>query len=343
MTKKTKKNSAMKKLIPAIGMLAVSGMMLASSTYAWFTMNKEVTVTGMQVHTTVDSNLQIAETNLEANYQNSLTQNRQALLEPASSINGIDYYWTAVSNVQGNGDAIAETYTKYNESTAVAQAAAGKTAYDAAFSTNYGKTVAEGATLDYTNVAYGYIDYTFYLKAVNTDAAQAKDIVLSELTFKYNNGTVSDKAWRVALISHAAVKDTAYDTAFASGDVVSIFTLNGADTNNQTSNNYAVGLASTEGASPAVQALSYGNGKSAYNQSGTVGSVSAGATAYYKVDVRLWLEGEDKDCTTSTYATLKENYTLDLKFCFDDSHSAVSYIQTPAAAGGNDGGDQQQP
>ena len=36
------KNSAAKKIIPAVGMLALSATMLSTSTYAWFTMNKEV-------------------------------------------------------------------------------------------------------------------------------------------------------------------------------------------------------------------------------------------------------------------------------------------------------------
>jgi hypothetical protein len=52
MTKKNdnnKNNSAARKLIPAIGMLTVSAMMLSSSTYAWFSMNKDVTVTGLQL------------------------------------------------------------------------------------------------------------------------------------------------------------------------------------------------------------------------------------------------------------------------------------------------------
>jgi hypothetical protein len=48
MTKK-KNSSPMKKLIPAAGMLMVSAMMLASSTYAWFSMNKTVGVTGLSL------------------------------------------------------------------------------------------------------------------------------------------------------------------------------------------------------------------------------------------------------------------------------------------------------
>ena len=342
-TNAKRKNSAVKKLIPAAGMLALSASMLATSTYAWFTMNKEVTVTGMKIHTVVDSNLLISETNSEASFTNSLTEGREALLEPVSSNNAINFFYTATNNVLGNGDAIAETYTAYNESTAYTSAHtnAGKTAVDTAFNTNYGKTGISAATVGtYENVAYGYLDYTFYLKAVNSDASNAQNIVLNDLTLKYNNGNVAEKAWRAALIVHSASKDTAYDTAWASSDVVSIFTLNGANQNNQTSSNYAVGAATGQEENPSVKALSYGTNATAYNQNGVVGEVAAGATGYYKVTVRLWLEGEDKDCTTSTFATLKSDYTLDLKFCFGDGHSAATYINTPAAQqqGGGNGG-----
>jgi len=49
MTKKNNANSARRKLIPAVGMLVASAMMLSSSTYAWFSMNDTVTATGMTV------------------------------------------------------------------------------------------------------------------------------------------------------------------------------------------------------------------------------------------------------------------------------------------------------
>jgi hypothetical protein len=60
MTQKTKKNSAAKKLVPAAGMLAVSAMMLASSTYAWFTMAREVEVNNIKMTATVPEDIQIS-------------------------------------------------------------------------------------------------------------------------------------------------------------------------------------------------------------------------------------------------------------------------------------------
>ena len=60
-TEKTKsKSSAKKKLIPATSMLLVSATMLASSTYAWFTMSREVEVQNIQMVATTPEDIQIS-------------------------------------------------------------------------------------------------------------------------------------------------------------------------------------------------------------------------------------------------------------------------------------------
>jgi hypothetical protein len=58
--KKKMNNSAAKKLVPAAGMLGVSAMMLATSTYAWFTMSREVEVNNIQMTATVPEDIQIS-------------------------------------------------------------------------------------------------------------------------------------------------------------------------------------------------------------------------------------------------------------------------------------------
>ncbi|MGN0578077.1 MAG: hypothetical protein ACI4J4_05615 [Ruminiclostridium sp.] len=55
-----RKNSALKKLIPAVAMLATSAVMLSTATYAWFTMNKEVKMTGLNMTATVGEGIEIA-------------------------------------------------------------------------------------------------------------------------------------------------------------------------------------------------------------------------------------------------------------------------------------------
>jgi len=55
-----KKGSNAKKIIPAVGMLSVSAVMLASSTFAWFTMSREVEVSNIQMSATVPEDIQIS-------------------------------------------------------------------------------------------------------------------------------------------------------------------------------------------------------------------------------------------------------------------------------------------
>jgi hypothetical protein len=57
---KKKKSSVTRKVVPAAGMLAISAAMLASSTYAWFTMSREVEVQNIQMTATTPEDIQIS-------------------------------------------------------------------------------------------------------------------------------------------------------------------------------------------------------------------------------------------------------------------------------------------
>ena len=303
-----------KVIIPALAVLLLSTAASVTGTVAWFSMNNTVTVTGMTVTTKVSSSLLIAETNADANYGSSISQTVNGVLEPASSLDAIGFYWTAGTNVAANGDAKTETYFQYNEDTALENTSAKKENYDNEFVAGYGVT----GTVTVDNVCYGYVDYAFYLKATNSDTVNNKDINLTKLALKYNNLAVgaNDTSWRVGLIVQDAVANTATSTAPTSANVKSIFTLPGAS--NFTSNS-AVG-------SSGVATLNYGSSISAYNQAGTVATLAAGASGYFKVTVRLWLEGEDTHCTNDTYATLTNAWSLDLGFEFATDTAAVTNI-----------------
>jgi len=60
MKKVNTKPSAKKKLIPAAGSLLISAAMLSTSTYAWFTMSREVEVRNIKMTATVPEDLQIS-------------------------------------------------------------------------------------------------------------------------------------------------------------------------------------------------------------------------------------------------------------------------------------------
>lgn len=70
MTKNNNKGSAKKKLLPAAAMLTTSAVMLSTATYAWFTMSREVEVTGINMTATVPEDLQISLGQLGKDYGN---------------------------------------------------------------------------------------------------------------------------------------------------------------------------------------------------------------------------------------------------------------------------------
>lgn len=282
-----------KVIIPALGLLVLSTAASVTGTVAWFSMNSKVSVTGMTVTTKVSNNIQIAPVNTgdlnngnnEASYAYSLNQTVTALLEPVSSINGVGFWYTSTTNVAANGDAKGDTYVAYDP------------ADTSDFDTNYN-----------TSGAVGYADYSFYIKATNSDGA-ARAIYMSRCNLLYNGSALAntDRAWRVAMFVQSASQNTAQTTALAATDVVSILTP--ASAVNFTSTDYAVSAAN------AVSDLAYGTGSAitAYNQAAIINSsVASGATVYHKVTLRLWLEGEDNSCNNDTYAQLTQAYSFDL-------------------------------
>ena len=114
-----KKNSAKRKLIPAAAMLCISAAMLATSTYAWFTMNREVTATGMKVQAKAEGGLLI--TNEKFNdWSNSATAlyNSTAKLIPTSTANATDWYHSTSDRFDNaNASQAAEKYVKVSVDT----------------------------------------------------------------------------------------------------------------------------------------------------------------------------------------------------------------------------------
>jgi hypothetical protein len=313
--------------------------MLGTSTYAWFTMNKEVQVTGMEVKTKVGSNLLISTTNMDADYTSkTLIQTRKALLEPVSTINGTTSSFFYTVNAKANGDAVAEVYTPYSETTNLQNDVAGKYAYDKAFNAAYklGSTTSgsegsfEASNVKMTDAvdgaAYGYVDYTFYLKATTNGNASttAQKLIMNKCDLDYNgdaldnSGAVGkeggpDLAWRVAVFADDITDAkpgngrTSDDVAAVAGNQKGLISLAGAE--NQTANQAVESASSAEG-TVVNAASSTGVILDTIDTNNTI--------KYYKVTVRLWLEGEDKTCTSETYAALTNKYSLDLGFELTD-------------------------
>ena len=337
-------------IVPALAVLLLSTAASVSGTVAWFSMNTAIKVDGMSVKTKVGSNLQIAQTNLEANYSNAdLTQSRAGILEPASTVDAANFYYT--TNANAFGDANADAYTTYNEDTAFANALANKDNYDNDFNEAYGfaeapAAAAANATINET-VCYGYIDYSFYLKTYFSSSGE--NICLSKCNMLYNNGVVdSGYSWRVALFSNPVNENTEQvdsATVAASGSLKSILDFESSKNWNEVTRTLLANEASTSGyfADPLLTQEPTGataDGKTYYyqasgqnttpnavsatntaptavsqaNVAAKVATSTAAGNARYKVVVRLWLEGEDVSCTVDTFAALTNLWTLDLEF-----------------------------
>lgn len=348
-------------VVPALAVLLLSTAASVTGTVAWFSTNNSVKVDGMTVTTKVSSNLLIAETNEEGNYNESITQSRSAVIEPASTINGKNFYYT--TSAKGDGDAKTDDYEEYSEATSQAHAAAGKSAYDATFNSAYGF-----APVSTSNVSYAYVDYSFYIKATSAQDDQVLYMSKCNLTYKNQAGNdyeavgAKDLAWRVGLLA----VDTTANTAANDSNLAlkTILGLDGAFNHNQKG-----AEVDTSGLTPNVDSVAsyyldpYGNqqasgtyqeGTKYYNapsatpqavkdedelanvtnpgaaaQAAT--DIDAGATRYTRIIVRLWLEGEDITCTSNTYADLTRDWKLTLEFKLGNADDGAA--QNPVLTG----------
>lgn len=330
-----KKKSTARKLLPAAGMLAVSASMLATSTYAWFTMNKEVQVNGLQMKTKVGSNLLISSDNVEANYSSDrVVFARQALLEPVSTVSGKtgSFFYTTDAKATGQkahaATATGFNYTAYDEDTALADADAltGKYYYDNDFNSTYTIPNTDQGSTTAFKTAYGYVDYVFYLKATGEAADQQLRMTQCDLNYTYPGNPAAepgdgDDAWRIAVFATDITANGGKGNTGAVGQIDPANVTSGSGTEDAktilqlpTSENWEANKAVASGT--ATGAVTYGTDAILAN------NINAGETKYYKVLVRVWLEGEDKSCNSATYAQLTDSWSIDLDFQLTSSDEA---------------------
>ena len=186
-----------KVIIPALGLLVLSTAASVTGTVAWFSANNKVTVSGMTVSTQVKGNLLIASSNTnDSGYSsNNYNQAVSGILEPASTIDGVSFYYTK-ENVSGTGATTAGTLQEYTT--------------QSAFATYYDIVGADA-----------YKDYEFYLKA--TSDSSNHNVIISKINLLYNGAAIgSEKAWRVAVFASAV--NAGASGSVAVGNLITIAT-----------------------------------------------------------------------------------------------------------------------
>lgn len=302
-----------KKLLSAVGMLTISATMLVTSTFAWFTMNKRAKVENLSLKATVSSNLLISPDNSsDATYNKELKKSVSALLAPSSTVNGTDYFYTLDAAADGHkakGPDDEYPFLRYTETKTldILDTYAEKDKYDPVFNLNYNISTANPQEVNEYKTAYGYVDYVMYLKATSTEENQK--IVMNKCNLLYKGDVLDDKAWRAAVF----VQETSAKTQPTSvGDLVSIIAPTGAK-------NHHEGLAADTTSS--IGDISKDNEEVVIDD-----SIASGESKYYKVVVRVWIEGEDTTCTTEVYGNRTDKYTLDLEYKIDKDIEGIKSI-----------------
>lgn len=307
-----KKAANRTKLFSAIGMFTVSAAMLASSTFAWFTMNKEVTVTGMEVKTTVGDSLLIANSTAGTGHANEDTFGKgtnfaiTGMLQPVSTVSAATnaFYYTYDAKADGS------------KATNTAQVA-----YEQLPATGEHKnqiSIDGGTSYGYV----GYVDYVVEIKAINSNSTATKQLRLTDLNLLYDGVVLQDHAYRVAIFQQdgdnsSNVIAPTYTEIAAGTAANKIFAYTGYDYFGTDVSAEGVYSTTAKGAmNPAVNAAG-----------GWTKNIPASSTNYTKLTVRLWLEGEDTDCYSSKFLSLTKEWTLDMKFELAETTDAA----TPAA------------
>lgn len=112
----------MKKIIPSICMLLVTAVLMGTSTYAWFSMNREVKATGMKVTASTSANLVITGT-AGANFSDvdsfivEWKDTTATVLAPVSSKDGKKFFTTAAAAEANTGFDVKDgaVFTKVND------------------------------------------------------------------------------------------------------------------------------------------------------------------------------------------------------------------------------------
>ena len=329
-----KKKKTNKKIASALAMLMLSAAMLGTSTYAWFTMNKDVTVKNMQVKAKAEGGLLINEIAAwnDANWDDEATANSQpgtALIPTSTTTGGV---WFHANSKKANDEAGAASGTAdsnltsagYEELSLDPKTTAASTGTQAENVIYY---VDGNSDNDYTggttDKAY-YVMYKYYLKASNDSGltlartANAQNVAISEVKATLPASATSadlDKALRVGV--KMGGKMYIYAPVYGSGATSDTYYACTSVTNTPAS-----------GTTPASQSITneavlpFATDAKTYTALTTLPGIKGYASGANQgkgeeVDIYIWFEGEDDYCQSDKITETLDDIVVDVKFSLE--------------------------
>lgn len=315
-TNEKKNTSAKKKLIPAVAMLTTSAVMLSTATYAWFTMSREVEVTGIKLTATTPQTIEISLG--QATTSNTLTHGVEATapnsddmwthtaatgsvyqdfgkLIPVSSVDGFNMFYT--EKATENGKKVSDVPNPFTKA---------ETAVGWEFKEG-GKSAETGAVVNAAeNDGSGYyLDIPVWFRTTSTDAVTLGLEVEIKNSSDDDTKSVLYKTARVAILPETKSAQKVFSETGAKyyKDGKAVATAGAT-------------LAASYGDVSAATEATVTGGKvtnpDATTQVATVtastGTGYGGAVKYY---IRVWLEGEDEACWN---ANAGQDFVINLKF-----------------------------
>ncbi|MBO4934899.1 MAG: hypothetical protein J5441_07030 [Clostridia bacterium] len=285
-----------KRLIPALAMLLVSAILLGTSTFAWFSMNNQVTATGMKVQAVAEGGIEIrynvlatgTDDNTAYSYTDDAGMTTATALRPTS---------TAAT---GTASAITSKWLHASAASTDATTAKAGTYVDLTAAAGWSDGVISNNPATDLDGNY-YVVKEFNIRSTS-DAALAKNLRVKavDVTGSTNSPDL-DKALRVAIIANAQCVVYAPLGGDASNTVG---TGVGADGNRS-------GTTTVSNLAP----TSVGNLYATANE--TVPAKDTTNSKFGGVDVRIYIyfEGEATELyTDNIYASLNE---LDIEVTFE--------------------------
>ncbi len=308
MKKTNKKNSTARKLLPAFAMLTVSAISLSSATYAWFSMNKEVSVSSMSIS----------------------AKSADAIIE--ISANGSDFYNNLISSGTGTNWTLpttdANTKLKLVTPTAISttSGSAGAVSWGWASSSNHADAEVTNAPTPKALVAQSSPaatnnDRTAYLGVANdglyvltqkltirnvSPDVNAANLKISEVTINKGSNTIGNSV-RVLFVAadgkYALYKPNTANNA-AAGSTVLVSDHQWLD---PASDAPATDMAQTQTTNLPIIAATLA-------AKGTGNTPASGSST--DVDVYVFFDGTDTDAYTDKATDLSE-VTVDFTFAID--------------------------
>ncbi len=315
-TNEKKNTSAKKKLIPAVAMLTTSAVMLSTATYAWFTMSREVEVTGIKLTATTPQTIEISLG--QATTSNTLTHGVEATapnsddmwthtaatgsvyqdfgkLIPVSSVDGFNMFYT--EKATENGKKVSDVPNPFTKA---------ETAVGWEFKEG-GKSAETGAVVNAAeNDGSGYyLDIPVWFRTTSTDAVTLGLEVEIKNSSDDDTKSVLYKAARVAILPETKSAQKVFSETGAKyyKDGKAVATAGAT-------------LAASYGDVSAATEATVTGGKVTNPDAATqVATVKASTGTGYgdavKYYIRVWLEGEDEACWNSNAG---QDFVINLKF-----------------------------